>query len=206
MESLFAVSRILRHVPKWIAPRIVLALLLTLVGVLALLFVPPLFDRHGGKKKIATNPTEDRAPAGACPTAVSPEAVRCEINAIRVAHGLRPVGPTSTLDKAAKRHSADMVRRHYFAHVSPSGLTVTERVKRAGYLRGAGSHHLGENIAWGSGSAATPAAIVQAWMNSPPHRAIILTPDFRDAGVGIAHGAPQGGDGATYTLDVGRRA
>jgi uncharacterized protein YkwD len=181
-----------------------LALVLTLAGVLGILLLPPLFS-GGDKPRVATNPGEEGARAGACPTALSAAAVRCEINAIRAAHGLRPVGPTKALTTAAKRHSQDMVRRHYFAHVSPSGLTVTERVKRAGYLRGAEGHHLGENIAWGSGSAASPAAIVRAWMNSPPHRAIILTPDFRDAGVGIARGAPQGGDGATYTLDVGIR-
>jgi uncharacterized protein YkwD len=196
---------IVRYVPKWIAPRIALAVVLTLVGVLALLFIPPLFSGGGKKPRVATNPGEEGARAGACPTALSPTAVRCEINAIRVANGLRPVGATKALTVAAKRHSRDMVRRHYFAHVSPSGQTVTERVKRAGYLDGARAHHLGENIAFGSGSAGSPAAIVQAWMNSPPHRAIILTPDFRDAGVGIALGAPQGGDGVTYTLDVGRR-
>jgi len=198
---------IVRYVPKWIAPRIALAVVLTLVGVLALLFIPPLFSGGGGGKKgqVATTPEEEGARAGACPTALSPAAVRCEINAIRVANGLPRVGATKALTVAAKRHSQDMVRRHYFAHVSPSGQTVTERVKRAGYLRGAAGWSLGENIAWGSGSAGSPAALVNAWMNSPPHRAIILTPDFRDAGVGIAHGAPQGGDGVTYTLDVGRR-
>jgi uncharacterized protein YkwD len=199
------VRHIVRYVPKWIAPRIALALVLTLVGILGLLFLPPLFSGDRDKPRVATNPGEKGARAGACPTALSPDAVRCEINAIRVANGLRPVGPTKALTVAAKRHSQDMVRRHYFAHVSPSGQTVTTRVKRTGYLHGARAHKLGENIAWGSGSAASPAAIVQAWMNSPPHRAIILTPDFRDAGVGIARGAPQGGDGATYTLDVGRR-
>jgi uncharacterized protein YkwD len=197
---------IVRYVPKWIAPRIALAAVLTLVGVLGLLFIPALFSGGGKKPKVATNPDEEGARAGACPTALTPAAVRCEINAIRVANGLRPVGATKALTIAAKRHSQDMVRRHYFAHVSPSGQTVTERVKRAGYLNGADAHKLGENIAWGSGSQASPAAIVRAWMNSPPHRAIILTPDFRDAGVGIARGAPQGGDGVTYTLDVGRRA
>ena len=42
-------------------------------------------------------------------------------------------------------------------------------------------------------------------MNSPGHRAIILPAAFREVGVGIAGGAPQGGNGATYVLDVGRR-
>jgi uncharacterized protein YkwD len=198
-------QRIVRHIPKWIAPRLALALLLTVVAVLGLLLVPPLLRREGGGKRIDRNPAEDNAPAGACPTAVSESAVRCQINAIRVANGLKPIRPTKPLRVAAQRHSRDMVRRHYFAHVSPNGLTVTDRVRRAGYLEGAHRPRVGENIGWGSGSLATPAAIVKAWMNSPPHRAIILTPGFRDAGIGIAAGAPQGGGGATYTLDVGRR-
>ena len=54
-------------------------------------------------------------------------------------------------------------------------------------------------------TAAAPAEIVKAWMNSPGHRAIILPAAFREVGVGIAGGAPQGGNGATYVLDVGRR-
>jgi uncharacterized protein YkwD len=199
------VGRIVRHVPKWIAPRLVLALLITVVGILGLLLVPPLFERDGGEEHVATNPTEENAPAGACPTGLTEATVRCEINAIRAANGLQAMRTTNALRVAAQRHSKDMVRHHYFAHVSPSGQTVTDRVKRAGYLDGARRPQLGENIGWGSGSMATPAAIVQAWMNSPPHRAIILAPSFRDAGVGIASGAPQGGDGATYTLDVGRR-
>ena len=195
-------GHLVRHVPKWVAPRLALALILTAVGVLGLLLIPPLFDGDKkGAEDVATNPAEDKGEAGPCPSALTEAAVRCEINAIRVANGLKPMGTTHPLGVAATRHSKDMVRRHYFAHVSPSGQTVTDRVRRAGYDGG----RLGENIGWGSGSLATPAAIVQAWMNSPPHRAIILTPGFRDLGVGIAQGAPVGGDGATYTLDVGRK-
>jgi uncharacterized protein YkwD len=196
---------IVRCLPKWIAPRLALAVLLTVVGVLALLLIPPLLGGDHPRQKVGTNPTEDKARGGACPTVVSEAAVRCEVNAIRVANGLKPIRTTRPLRLAAQRHSQDMVRRHYFAHVSPTGLTLTDRVKRAGYLEGAHRPRVGENIGWGSGSLATPAAIVKAWMNSPPHRAIILTPGFRDAGVGIAAGAPQGGDGRTYTLDVGSR-
>jgi uncharacterized protein YkwD len=194
-------GHLVRHVPKWIAPRLALALILTVVGVLGLLLIPPLFGGDKGAEHVATNPAEDKGEAGACPTGLTEAAVRCEINAIRVQSGLKPMGTTRPLRVAAVRHSRDMVRRHYFAHVSPSGQTVSDRARRAGY----GGERLGENIGWGSGSLATPAAIVQAWMNSPPHRRIILTPDFRDVGVGIAQGAPSGGDGATYTLDVGRK-
>jgi hypothetical protein len=43
-------------------------------------------------------------------------------------------------------------------------------------------------------------------LDSPPHRAILLDPGFRDLGIGAVHGAPQGpGAGAlTVALDFGR--
>jgi uncharacterized protein YkwD len=193
---------LVRCVPKWVAPRFVLGLLLTTAGIVGLLLIPPLFDRdveERGGVYIA------QAPAARCPSALTAAAVRCEINGIRRAAGLQPIRAMPKLRVAAQRHSNDMVRRRYFSHVSPSGSTVRERVKRAGYLRGVRGHQLGENIAWGSGSAATPAEIVKAWMQSPGHREIILTPAFEEVGVGIAGAAPQGGHGATYTLNVGRR-
>jgi uncharacterized protein YkwD len=191
---------IVRCVPKWIAPRLALALLLTAVAVTVLLLVPPMFDEEGRVGDYAVI-----APAARCPTGLTPAAVRCEVNAIRRNAGLPPVRGSATLRRAAVRHSRDMVTRRFFSHVSPSGATLRDRVARTGYLRGARRPRLGENIAWGSGSAAAPAGIVSAWMQSPGHREIILTPAFREVGVGIAGGAPQGGSGATYTLDVGRR-
>jgi uncharacterized protein YkwD len=192
---------LVRCVPKWLAPRFALALLLTGLGLLGLLFVPPLFDDEG--RRVGRYAVD--APAASCPPAMTDAAVRCEVNAIRQAAGLPTIKTTQPLRVAAQRHSDDMVRRRYFSHVSPSGLTLRERVARTGYLRRARDPRLGENIAWGSGTAAAPAEIVKAWMNSPGHRQIILTPAFREVGVGITGGAPQGGDGATYVLDVGKR-
>lgn len=193
---------LVRCVPKWIAPRIALALILTAVGLTGLLLVPPLFEDDpsvGGSYSVD-------APAARCPTAISDDAVRCEVNAVRAAAGLPRVRAMSKLRVAAQRHSEDMVARRYFSHVSPSGATLRDRAARVGYLRGRRSTRLGENIGWGTGTAATPAQIVSAWMHSPPHRRIILTRGFRELGVGIADGAPQGGPGATYTLNVGRRS
>jgi uncharacterized protein YkwD len=134
-------------------------------------------------------------------------AVRCLVNSTRAQHGLPPLRESGRLLVAARRHSRDMVRRRYFEHVSPDGATVTDRVKRTGYLSGASDWALGEDIGWGTGMLASPAAIVQAWMNSPPHRAVILNGRYRQVGVGITRGVPvadaAGGDGATFVLDVG---
>ena len=123
-------KRIVRYVPKWIAPRLALALLLTLVGVAGLLLVPPLFDdAKRGKERVATNPAEQPADAGRCPDNATDEAVQCEINAVRAARGLPPIRPRQSLRVAAQRHSEDMVRRHYFAHISPTGMTLAKRVR-----------------------------------------------------------------------------
>ena len=52
----------------------------------------------------------------------------------------------------------------------------------------------------------TAAAIVRAWLRSPGHREIILSPRYADVGVGVGAGTPAGhASGATVTVVVGRR-
>jgi hypothetical protein len=149
------------------------------------------------------------ASAASVGAGVAGRAVRCLVNAQRTAHGLRPVKAARHLRLSAQRHAADMVARHYFEHVSPEGSTLTQRARRAGYLSGARRYSLGENIGWGERQLASATSIVQAWMKSPGHRAIILDRRFDEAGVGIAAGVPAAGSGApgaTFVLNVGTRA
>lgn len=149
---------------------------------------------------------DSRIPSGACAKALNPNSIKCEVNAIRRANG-RPMLKTSLrLRLAARRHARDMIRRRYFAHVSPDGVSVEERVRRAGFMRGSRSWGLGEDIAWGTGSRGSPQAIVASWMRSPPHRAVILNPLYREGGAGIARGTPKGSPGVTYVMDLGFRS
>lgn len=132
-------------------------------------------------------------------------AIRCLVNATRAQRGLRPLRPSGRLNLAADRHSADMVARAYFAHVTPEGRSVADRVRDTGYLAGSQDWALGEDIGWGTSTLSTPASIFEAWMNSPPHRRVILDRDFREIGVGVAPGVPVAGegDGATFVIDLG---
>jgi uncharacterized protein YkwD len=132
-------------------------------------------------------------------------ALRCLINATRASHGLSAVHADGALTTAAERHGADMVARHYFAHVSPEGRSVGDRVRATGYLHGSGDWALGEDIGWGTGPESSPASMFQAWMNSPPHRRVILGRAFRDLGIGIVRGVPVPSAlaGATFVLDFG---
>ncbi|MBN9621646.1 MAG: CAP domain-containing protein [Actinobacteria bacterium] len=130
--------------------------------------------------------------------------VLCLMNRVRVHHNLRPLTYNQDLKTSASAHSVSMVVHGYFAHEGPGG-SVDSRVSRSGYLAGNGAFTVGENIAAGAGNQGSPWQIFQDWMHSPPHRANILDPHYRDAGVGVARGYPLGGggDAATYTVDFG---
>lgn len=142
--------------------------------------------------------------------ATAPEAnaaTLCLVNRERTARGLVPLRREATLSTAATRYAAQMVRQGFFDHVSPSGSTLVSRVRAVGYLDGVRGYRVGENIAWGTGSTGTPRSIVAAWMRSPGHRANILRPAFREIGLGVAPGTPEGrGSGATYVHDFAQRA
>lgn len=133
-------------------------------------------------------------------------ATLCLIDRERVGHGLRPLRRDVRLEAAARLHAVQMVIGDYFDHIGPGGQNLLQRALAAGY-GGGGSGRLGENIAAGSGSLATPAASVAQWMRSPAHRAEILDPSFRDTGIGVTAGVPAslgiGRAGATYAEDFG---
>jgi uncharacterized protein YkwD len=135
------------------------------------------------------------------------QATVCLVNRERTTRGLPALRQNGLLTQASAEHSQDMVRRDYFEHTSADGRTVGDRLRAIGYSRGF-SASAGENIAYGVGDKATPAAIVAAWMRSPGHRADILRPAFTEIGIGIALGAPEvAADrqsvSATYTTDFG---
>jgi uncharacterized protein YkwD len=128
--------------------------------------------------------------------AVLRRAMLCLVNRTRMAAGLSPFRGERHLARAASRHAADMGRRHYFAHVSPSGTSPMSRARSAGWRGG-----VGEVIAWGCSSLSSPRATLRAWLNSPPHRSIILG-NARRAGVGIKRLRGCGGR-AYWVMDVG---
>jgi uncharacterized protein YkwD len=170
-----------------------------------LLLVLALLALAGPSPAVAACPGEHGLPA-ADTTGQARKATLCLLNAERRRHGAPRLRQNARLRRAATRHSRAMVRERFFSHVAPSGSTMVGRIVTAGYRRWAS---LGENIAWGSGSLAAPAAVVRSWMDSPGHRANLLDPRFREIGIGIVPGAPRtlpaGQSGATYTTDFGVR-
>ena len=109
----------------------------------------------------------------------------------RAAHGCPALRDDSRLRAAAVGHSVDMQVRDYFSHQTPDGLTPWTRIEAQGY-----SDPSAENIAMGQG---TPQAVVDAWMNSPGHRANILNCSSKAIGVGVQFGP----NGPWWTQDFG---
>jgi uncharacterized protein YkwD len=117
------------------------------------------------------------------------------MNSVRTSHGLAPLRMDVRLLHAARSHSADMMQRQYFAHGS-----VASRAR----AHGARGPVFGEDLAWASGL--TAQWVVDHWLASPPHRAVLLRPGFRRVGIGIAFGTFAGHGGAgVVTADFAGR-
>jgi len=143
--------------------------------------------------------------ARSAPDGGGPDATLCLINAARATRGLAPLGGDARLARAARRHATDMVARGFFSHDAPGGISFVDRLRRVGYASSC-TWSGGETLAWGTGAGTTPASRVAAWMRSPPHRQILLSPVYREAGIGIAAGVPGGSAaGFTYAAAFGRR-
>ncbi len=102
------------------------------------------------------------------------------INRERIKEGLKPLQADPELLPVARAHSKDMFARGYFAHVSPDGMDPFDRMKKAGVKFSAA----GENLAL----AQTLEIAHTNLMNSPGHRANILSPSFGRVGIGILDG------------------
>ena len=137
------------------------------------------------------------------------DATLCLMNAERTARGLGRLQAEPLLGRVAVSYARQMVRGRFFDHTSPGGSTMLARIRSTSYLHDVSSWSVGENLAWGSGSLATPRAAVRAWMQSAEHRANLLDRHFADVGIGVAAGAQIALDpgelGGTYVTDFGRR-
>ncbi|MFD4029632.1 sigma-70 family RNA polymerase sigma factor [Streptomyces sp. NPDC058637] len=127
-------------------------------------------------RRTSSKPSAVPEPARPTSDSVAEEVMNL-VNTERAKEGCGAVGTDDQLATAASRHSADMVERDYFSHTSPDGTDPGARITAAGYRWST----YGENIAKGQ---PTAAAVMEAWMNSPGHKANILNCAFKEIGVG----------------------
>jgi len=133
-------------------------------------------------------------------------AVVCLIKKRRQAHNAGRASANAKLARASVKHSRKMTRSRCFSHQCGGEDPLGERIRRTGYMRNARAWSYGEVIGWGLGKRGTPRVMVDAWMHSSSHRAILLNGHFHHLGVGIKAEGPFGQNrGATYTVDFGYR-
>jgi uncharacterized protein YkwD len=111
----------------------------------------------------------------------SATAVYSGVSRLRQTCGATGDDPRLTL--AAQRHADDMLVNGLDGHIGSDGSSPQVRIADAGYP---GTGYTGEIVYWGTGSAAAPSVALDRWMESPPHRAIILNCAFTTAGFATA--------------------
>jgi len=132
-----------------------------------------------------------------------------QINDLRRTHGLVPLRLSTKLSSAARQHSTEMAARGYFAHSSADGSHFDRRIARYYPI---GRYHfwsVGENLLWSSPDVDAQGAL-QMWMNSPEHRANLLTARWREIGISAVHSASapgtySGREVTVVTTDFGVR-
>jgi hypothetical protein len=181
------------------------------VAVLATVLALSLFARPRDELPL------ERAQAGECrdadvvPAQLTPDRARaaivCLLDEERADRDRGELDPSRSLREAAKRHSAYMRRHECFSHRCPGEKNLEGRLRASGYIPCDCRWGIGENLAWGEGASGAPEAIVEEWMNSPPHRENVLDGAFRQVDVGVVRGVPENDEQAasamTFTANFG---
>ncbi|MEA2468682.1 MAG: hypothetical protein QOJ57_2808 [Thermoleophilaceae bacterium] len=126
-------------------------------------------------------------------SATSPQLLMLKkVNAYRAAHGVPKVHLSRSLANSATKYSRHMMRSGYFGHASR--IQASRRYRT-----------LGEIIEIHRGLRAGVGTAFRAWVNSPPHRSVMLMSQFKFAGAGFVSGSFRGHRDTIWTMHFGRR-
>jgi len=156
-------------------------------------------------------PSESRVPtpSRAAEIPALQDQVLAAINELRRAKGLAELTINPALSLAALGHSQSMALHGYFGHDGWNGSPFWTRIKPKYPPQVGNRWSVAENLVWSSADLSADGAI-QMWMGSPSHRKNLLTPGWREIGLGAVHalGAPgvyKGLDVTILTADFGVR-
>ena len=177
-------------------PRLRLALIAAIALVAVLAAPAGAGNGSDGSRVLASRATLERSIVG-------------EINALRASRGLPRLALSPALALAARSHSRDMALAGYFSHTTRDGRDFGERVRGFYGSRGYRTWRAGENLLWASPEIDADRA-VRMWLDSPAHRRILLTREWREIGLSAVHIAPgrrvyAGMEVTIVTADFGAR-
>jgi uncharacterized protein YkwD len=118
------------------------------------------------------------------PVSVQLGAMVCLIQFVRAREGVGPLRRSSKLDQVAGlKVDADLACGE-FSH-TPCGRAFMTWFEAVGYGLGSSQYEVGENLAWGKGHNASPRQIMRMWLLSPEHRRNLVSPKWREFGLGL---------------------
>jgi uncharacterized protein YkwD len=157
---------------------------------------------------VVTTDQAAAAPAVVEQTALE-TAVTAQVQTIRRGRGLPSLRFSPTLTAGARARARDMARRGYFSHTDPSGTPFWVQVMRFYPSRGWRAWKIGENLLW-TAPPLDANTVVRRWLESPPHRDVLLRANWRDVGaaavrVTSARGVYAGQNVTIVALEFGVR-
>lgn len=172
LKHLFHPQRSNNHRPKFLHPRPLFFLALLAFGFYQFIgIVATIHPISGSILGYASN--------------ISVSEVISSTNSLRSSSGLSSLSYNNSLSQAAIAKAQNMFSEGYWAHTSPSGKEPWDFIKSAGY-----SYRIaGENLARDFDSTSP---LMDAWMNSPTHRANIMNPRYQEIGVAVVDGLLNG--------------
>jgi uncharacterized protein YkwD len=183
---------------RTVSPALAWAALAALALAVMAVALRPLADRLSTPTPPAATPLltgswlsyvapEDVCPGGddpAAPPAAQRRTMSCLVNYARTARGLVPVWPRTLLKTSAALKAEQIVRCRRFDH-DPCGTGADGVFHTVRYGSGFAYSAYSENIALSSSEAASPRAILNAWLKSPHHRDNLFRPEWREQGVAL---------------------
>lgn len=122
-----------------------------------------------------------------------------EVNTARAARGLAPLRLSRVLSRPARQHSAYLARTGQLDHDGADGRPFYVRLYRAGFPR---TKAVGENLGMIGGCSTSDARMmVRMWLDSPSHRANLLSRRYRVVGIGVVAAADC--SNTVYATDFG---
>ncbi len=131
--------------------------------------------------------------AAAAPTpamAKTPPMVE-KINSVRAAHGLEPLRASPYLRRSSRRWGTYLINTGQFGHL---GVRASRRFP-----------YVGEVLSYHGGWRPRRSATVRGWLESPGHRAALLSPSFDSVGAAFARGRIGGRRTTIWVVQFGRR-
>ncbi|HVW66581.1 MAG TPA: CAP domain-containing protein [Candidatus Peribacteraceae bacterium] len=138
---------------------------------------------HSSSSSVSSAPQQIvTAPSGSSSLDQDRQKVFQLVNQARAQAGLPAYTYNNILQNSAQAYAQKMNSENFFSHVAPDGQTLNDRMHASGYYQPDGrNYYYGENIAVGQTS---PEQVMHDWMNSPEHKAAILSKTYKEIGIG----------------------